>query len=726
MILRAITSLLCCIFIYVADVSADSPTLLPSPRSYVTYDDCYLLSADATVGYTCDILAPAAGYLCEHMSLMVGDALDSDIRLSVDTTLAAEDYRLVVADDGVTIYGGGYGGVFNGITTLFELLPAEVYSHNLSYPVTIGCCTVDDGPRFSYRGFMLDVCRTWIDKEAVKEYIELLAYHKINHLRLHLTDDEAWRIEIKSHPELAEVGGFRGGDSPIWPRYGKWTERWGGYYTQDDMRDIIEFARIRNICIVPEIDLPGHSLCIATLHPEILCRYTPSTESSLGYDDRTAFCAAREANYELLDDILGEVCRLFPSEYIHIGGDEVDMSQWRRCPDCMALMRRMSLDSEAALQSHFMSRLNDIVARYGKRAAVWNEAVEGGTLPSDTRVYGWESVAACRSVAAEGYPTIVVPGEYFYFDMKQSPREPGHDWAAIFDLRKVYEFSLRGVGFSDAEIESVEGFEATFFSELYASHTPERADYLHYQTFPRLLSFASVAWCHSEERSWDAFYSAVRAHYRRMDAMGVAYRLMPPVVSYADGHLSVAVDDGSDIYYRREPMTVEMLYRGPIATTAPEEYSFISRRDSGAHSPVVAVAKHFKVSHPRYSITSSMGCSERFSFSAAEGYGRLARTSRAAGVGDWIMFTFADAVDCRMMTVATGNFQLPRYIIEQGYVEVSYDGTTFEYAGVLDCGMFSISYPKHPIKAVRITSTSEGNGARWVSVQPPVVYPKQR
>ncbi len=180
-----------------------------------------------------------------------------------------------------------------------------------------------------------------MDKDNVKHYIDLLAFHKINKLHLHLSDDEAWRLEIVSHPELAEVGGFyRGGGSPVWPRYGKWNERYGGYYTQDDMRELIEYAAVRNIEIIPEIDLPGHSLCLATIHPEVLCDYTPDLSSSLGYDTRSALCATDESNYRLLEDILGEVCGLFPSKHIHVGGDEVDMAQWRRCPTCSAYIER--------------------------------------------------------------------------------------------------------------------------------------------------------------------------------------------------------------------------------------------------------------------------------------------------------------------------------------------------------------------------------------------------
>ena len=303
---------------------------------------------------------------------------------------------------------------------------------------------------------MLDVARTWIGVDGVKRYIDLLSYHGINKLHLHLSDDEGWRIEIRSHPELTEIGGFRGGDSPVRPVYGKWDEKYGGFYTQDEMRGLIRYAAVRNIEIIPEIDLPGHSRNIASVHPEIRCNYPPDTLSTNGYDYRSAWCVAREENYALLADILGELCALFPSEYIHVGGDEVDMTQWKRCPDCQALMRQRGMADPHQLEDLFMQRMAAILSANGKRPAVWNEAVATGDLAHDSRGYGWQSGKACLDATAKGYKTVVMPGEYFYFDMRQSPNEPGHQWAAIFDARKVYSFDFAEAGFSAAQMRRVE------------------------------------------------------------------------------------------------------------------------------------------------------------------------------------------------------------------------------------------------------------------------------
>lgn len=701
--------------------SASQPSIIPTPQKYIAQEGSFELNARSSISVSGKELHPAAEYLASHLGTEVV-GLGGAICLELDNSLSGEAYRLDVLNNGVIIRGGTYAGVFSGITTFMQLLPATVYG-KLELPAKVACCTIEDAPRFEYRGFMLDVCRTWMTKDAVKEFIDLLAYHKINKLRLHLTDDEAWRLEIKSHPELATIGGFRGGDSPVWPRYGKWGEKWGGYYTQSDMREIIDYAKVRNIEVIPEIDLPGHSLTMASIHPEILCNYTPNLSASFGYDTRSAFCASKESNYELLHDILVEVCNLFDTEYIHIGGDEVETSQWKSCPDCRALMARKGYSSPEQLQAYFMTRLSNVLAECGKQPAVWNEAIDGGQLSRSTVVYGWMGVKECRTSAAKGYKTVVMPGQYFYFDMKQSKREPGHDWAAIFDWTKVYGVTPTSLGFTDAEQRNIWGYEASFFSEAYASRNPERADYLHYQTFPRIVALAEIAWNRSDERDQNRFYEMMIAHYDRLDAMGVAYRLMPPVVSYVDGKLVVTANDGSDLYVIDEASGKEYRYTQPISTSKPAAFGFVARR-AKASSPEAGHDSHFKHIYPQFTITSSMPESETMTFAKAQSYGRLARSSRSCKEGDWVQFTFTKPVGCRRMQVATGNFQLPRFIFEEGYAEISYNGVDFFYAGKMGNGMFVIHHPLHPIKAIRLVCTSTGNGAKFVSIQPPTIWPK--
>ena len=669
-------------------------------------------------------LQPLARYAAEYLGCEVrnGVAGNGAVVLTLDAADGGnpEAYRLDITPEYIRIGGSTYGGVFNGVQQLFRLLPPEIYARKgVAAGTQVACTEIEDEPRFAYRGMMLDVARTWIDKAKMKRYIDLFSYHNINKLHLHLSDDEGWRIEIKSHPELTEIGGFRGGDSPVRPVYGKWSEKYGGYFTQEEMRGLIRYAAERNIEIIPEIDLPGHSRNIASVHPEIRCNYPPDTVSTNGYDYRSAWCVAREANYALLEDILGELCELFPSEYIHVGGDEVEMTQWTRCPDCRALMARLGTDDPRRLQDLFMERTAAILAAHGKRPAVWNEAVRTGAFTKACRVHGWESVKACLDATAKGYRTVVMPGEYFYFDMRQTPREDGHDWAAIFDAKKVYGFDFSG--FTPEQMRRVEGLQGAFFSEAYVSHEPEKPDYLDYMLFPRVCALARIAWSGNGE-GWDAYYKELkREHYDRMAAMGIRFRLFPLRLSYKEGAFTASADDGSEIFYLTDGSAEEHRYTGPVRTAQPHRYRFFTRYKT-ARSPYAADKSYWRTVTPAVAITTSMGESEKFPYSNAEGYRGLSRTRRACRQQDWILYTFEQPVRCREMYLQTGNRQLPKTIVTTGYAEISYDGTRFEPAGELLMGSI-VLHPERAVKAVRIVSTCDDNGTPYVTIQPPQVKP---
>lgn len=684
--------------------------IVPNPVRFVRSDDGFTINS-RTVLLWDEPLQDAATYLAEHLSLQLSaqtDVKSNSIALRLDHNLASEAYRLGAHRDGIVISGGDYGGVFNGIQTLLQLLPPAVYSRTLNLPAEVACCHIEDSPRFSYRGVLLDVARTWVPADRVKRYIDLLAYHKINKLHFHLTDDEGWRIELKSHPEFAHIGGFRGGDSPVHPRYGKFSEKWGGYYTQNELRDIVRYAAMRNIEVIPEIDMPGHSKALGAIRHEILCNFAPDTARTNGLDIRNVWCAAKESNYALIDDIIREVSGIFSSKYIHIGGDEVDMSQWRACPDCQRLKREKSLADEKQIEDYFIARVTAILTKYGKLPAVWNEAIDGGTLPSDTRVHGWQSVKHCLRSTEKGYPTIVMPGEYFYFDMKQSPNEAGHNWAAIFDAQKVLSFDLSQKGFTDRHLANVAGIEASFFSEIYIAHSPERNDYLDYMLFPRLCSFAEVAWS-ADKRGWHDFYRTLTsAHYARMQAMGIAFRLSTPLVEYADGTLSASTDDGSAIYYTDERTGKQIRYTRPFRCDAPQFFAFHSEYGT-AHSATTGSQAYLATQKPQVTVSTSIPCSPKNPIENAASYSnRIARTTRAAHAGDWILYTFAEPLSCRRIEVQTGHIHLRRCHLLAGYAELSYDGTTFtRVADLADGG--AVICPDRPVKALRLTATSRSD-----------------
>ena len=725
--IRRFLTLLTTLCVVAVPLAAVADNIVPEPRSYEKRNGVFTILTTTKITHYPE-LRSLAKYLAEFLPLPVREyngEVGGDIVLRLNKNLAEEEYRLTVAPEGIVIEGGAYGGAFNGVETLLQLLPAKVYAGTLPMPAMVGCCEVADAPRFAYRGFMLDVSRTWMTAGEVKDFIAALAHHKINKLHLHLTDDEGWRVEILSHPELAEVGGFRGGDSPVAAIYGKWDERYGGYYTQQELREIVDYAAVRNVEIIPEIDLPGHSRDLARVMPEVLCNYSPSLSLSNGYDTRNVLCAAKESNYELLKDVLGEIASIFPSRYIHIGGDEVDFSQWMSCPDCKALMEAEGLADGEQLQARFMGRVASIVESLGKVPCVWNEAVAGGRFTRNSQVYGWESVAAARKAAADGYPTVVMPGQYFYFDMRQSRREDGHIWAAIFDARQCYSFDFAEQGFTADEMRNVQGVEASFFSEVYLSHRDMEPDYLYYMTYPRICSLSEIGWC-GDGRVWSDMYERLKAgHYSRLAARGVGFRLFPPKVSYADGVLTASTDDRSRLYYTvvGEDGGTEHEYAGPIATDKPQLYAFRSRFGE-AVSPEAGVEERFRMAQPKVTVTSSIPPSTKYPYTNAASYdGRIAYTGRTCMNGDWILFTFDEPVRCRRMEIRTGYVQLPRNIFEQGYMEVSSDGETFRRVCDLENGIGAINNPDHAIKAVRVVCTKDGNGAAFVTLQSPWVYP---
>ena len=302
-----------------ATVRSAPGTLIPRPQEATRLDGQFVFTTGIPVVYASG-LEPLAEYIADYIPLQRLDdrtwTAGAALRLSLDGTMDDESYRLTVTPQGVQVVGADYGGVFNGLQTLLQLLPPEVYTGQATLPLAVDACRIEDAPRFHYRGMMLDVVRTWMDADRVKRHIDLLSHLKINKLHLLLSNDEGWRLEIKSHPELTEIGAWRGGDSPVMPVYGKWDEKYGGFYTQDEMRDLIRYAAVRNVEIIPELDLPGHSRNFARVHPEILCDYTPDLRPTAGYDYRSVWCASREENYRLLADILGELAALFPEEKI--------------------------------------------------------------------------------------------------------------------------------------------------------------------------------------------------------------------------------------------------------------------------------------------------------------------------------------------------------------------------------------------------------------------------
>ena len=529
-------------------------------------------------------LGSAAG-LSLHVTSQLPES--NYIYLSADETLPDEGYVLDIQSDRINITGKDRVGIFYALQTLFQMMPPEVYSgkpQSTASELQLPVMRIDDYPRFAYRGVHLDVSRTFFDKETVMKYIDWMSRHKINKFHWHLTDDNGWRIEIKKYPELTAKGAWRGPGEVLPPSYGSGSQRYGGFYTQEDIREVVRYALVRNVEIIPEIDLPGHSQALIAVFPETFCKLPAGTVTSPD-DVHNVLCVAREENYAMLKDIFTEIAALFPSDYIHIGGDEVSYKYWRTCPHCQALMKEKGIRNVEGLQNYFTQRLEEIMKSLGKKTFVWNEAIKGGSLPKTTAVSGWETLDACVAAIKAGYPTVMMPATYMYLDMKQSAFDRGHTWAGLVDTRRLYSFDPSMANLTAAESKLVMGVEAPLWAELL--DRPER--FMEYQAYPCISALAEVGWSDRSARNWSDFYRRLtESHLDRLAGMGIAFRMFPANVTYVTGKIEAVSDKpGVQIRYTTdfsEPNMNSMVYTQPIYDKNPERYRFRTFYKTG-HGP---------------------------------------------------------------------------------------------------------------------------------------------
>lgn len=560
--------------------------IIPKPVSQAFHDGSFILGRGTSV----EMEGEVEFVLFRYLEIMLLKAYPDDWRkspskyqnkivlsISPDKKIPAEGYELDIAPDKIIIEASGRAGLFYGMQTFLQLLPPEIYAGGQAAGLySIPCQKITDAPVFGYRGVMLDAARTFIEKDEVLKFIDVMAMHKLNRLHWHLTDDEGWRIELKSYPELAKTGGYRGGDSPVKPIYGEWDKKYGGYYTQNDIKEVVAYAAFRNIEVVPEIDLPGHSRAAAKVMPQILCSGKHDTSASGGDDRRNVWCASKADNYVILENIIAEMAELFPSKYLHIGGDEVLLGQWNACPDCKKLIAAQKYTKTKQLTDYFIAKTGGIAAKYGKTACMWDEGAESGKLDKKSVVYGWQGTKQCLAATKEGYKTVVMPGNYFYIDMRQAPEEDGQVWARAIDAERLYSFGFGKTGFGDENIKNVLGVQGTFFSELILSHDK---DYFWYMAYPRVTALAEVGWTPEKSRNWDDFYTRLtRSHLDRLDVLGVPYRMFPPEVNYSKGTITAAAPfEGAEIRYTvdgGEPGMNSALYTGAIKDSDPRRYLF--------------------------------------------------------------------------------------------------------------------------------------------------------
>ncbi|HVN82960.1 MAG TPA: beta-N-acetylhexosaminidase [Terriglobia bacterium] len=474
-------------------------------------------------------LAPALGFTLEVRTSRVGSA--PHVVLKLDPALerlGEEGYSLEISSKRIVLKAPRAAGIFYGTQTLRQLLPVQVYRQAKMEGVdwSVPCLLIEDSPRFKWRGAMLDVSRHFMPKEFVKKYIDLLAIHKMNSFHWHLTDDTGWRIEIKKYPKLTEVGSWREA-SPVGPieevRANQKSDGKPhfGFYTQEDVREVVAYARERHINVVPEIEMPGHSQASVAAYPEL---------GSLGKPVPVLF------NYDLADqlnmdeptiqfmfDVLSEVISLFPSRYVHVGGDEVEPKFWQQSARVQARMKELGVGNEKELQGYFTRRLDEFLTGKGRQLIGWDEILEGG-ISKNAVVMSWRGEQGGIQAANAGHDVVMAPTDYTYFDYYQD--QPDKEPLAIgglLPLEKVYSYDPVPAAIAAANAHHVLGAQCQLWTEF----VPDRK-HAEYMTFPRLCALAEDVWTPKEQKDYAEFLQRLAVHFKRLDVLDVNYRKLVP------------------------------------------------------------------------------------------------------------------------------------------------------------------------------------------------------
>lgn len=490
-------------------------------------------------------------------------------RQNASESLGAEGYNLIVTPGKVIITGLKPAGVFYGMQTLLQLLPVE---GNRFY---IPGVEIKDIPRFGWRGMMLDVGRYFYSVDFIKKYIDYLAMHKMNTFHWHLTEDHGWRIEIKKYPRLTDVSAWR--QVTQYDKSPNQLDRnpHGGYYTQDQIRDVIAYAKDRFVNIVPEIEMPGHSLAALVAYPELSCSGGPLKIPDNWGIQKDVFCAGNEQTFKFLEDVLTEVADLFPSPIIHIGGDECPKDHWKTCPKCQERIKKEGLKDEHELQSYFITRIEKFLLTKNKRIIGWDEILEGGLAPKAT-VMSWRGIKGGIAAAKQHHDVVMAPTTFAYFDYYQG--EPYLEPVAIggyLPLDKVYSYEPVPEELSADEAVFIKGVQATVWSEYI--HSAEKVEYM---SFPRAAAIAEIGWSDPKLKNWEDFKRRLEMQYRRYENAGINYSASAYNVTYSsvknpDGTATVTLKTNSyqpEIRYTTdstEPTKNSTIYSSPFTIKLP-------------------------------------------------------------------------------------------------------------------------------------------------------------
>lgn len=497
-------------------VSKASIGIIPKPQQIQVDSGAFEFAHDEMIFVDCDKAKQAALWLIEakpELDLSLSEKANR-VEFKWLESLPHQSYQLEVSNNSITLYASDSQGFSHGVASLLQLLGNGIKAT---------CIQISDSPAYDYRGMMLDCSRHFHQLDQVKLIIDQLARYKYNHFHWHLTDDEGWRIEIKAFPELTEIGAWRGKDLPLAAQFKHIDSKYGGFYSQQQVKEIITYAKRRGITVIPEIDIPGHCRAAIKALPHLLLDSDDTSiyRSVQHYTDNV-LSPALKGTYEFLDKVLEEVAELFPAPYVHIGADEVPEGVWAASKKCQALMVEHSYSDSKELQGHLLRYVENKLNSLGKRMLGWEEAQYGDKVSQQTVIYSWQSEEAAIKCARKGFDVVLQPGQYTYLDMAQEfdATEPGFYWANITPLKHAYHYRpLSEIEQSDPIQQKVWGIQAGLWSELIDS-----AERLQYMVHPRLQAIAEVAWTKETNKDWDDFLSRLKRDLEGLEGRGIHYR----------------------------------------------------------------------------------------------------------------------------------------------------------------------------------------------------------
>lgn len=511
--------------------------IIPKPQSMTLNNGNFQFTKE-TVFVSNQSLAPAAEIFAKQFEKASGIKLPiknetvqtNYIALSIDNSLPKEGYNLVVQPDKISIAAADYNGAIYALETLRQLLPKEFES---STPVNanwvIPTITINDKPEYPWRGLMLDVSRHFFSKEYILKTLDRMAMLKLNTFHFHLVDNEGWRIEIKKYPKLTEVGAWRvDQEDKLWDERtsnpadafanpASAPKKYGGFYTQEDIKEIVAYAAARGITVIPEIEMPAHVMSAIAAYPELSCHKRPiGVPSGAVWPNIDIYCAGQEESFTFLEDVLTEVMALFPSKYIHIGGDEADHTEWEKCPKCQQRIKDNHLKDVHELQSYFIKRIDKFLVSKGRVLVGWDEIMDGG-LANDAVVMNWRGIDIGRKALEQGNPVVLTSDCYINRYQGLPEYEPLANGGYV-TLKKLYHYNLEKENLTPELQKNVLGTQANLWAEFIA--TPEHSEYM---LFPRLLAFSEISWTPDNLKNWDNFVKRTETFMDRLDVMKIKY-----------------------------------------------------------------------------------------------------------------------------------------------------------------------------------------------------------